>query len=58
VDAVVSAVRKAVESPRPRTRYLVGRDAKIRLFLQTVLPRRWMDAIVHWFLRRSAGQAA
>jgi len=58
VDAVVRAVRHAIESPRPRTRYVVGRDAKIRLFLQTVLPRRWMDGIVHRFLRRAAGPAA
>jgi NAD(P)-dependent dehydrogenase (short-subunit alcohol dehydrogenase family) len=53
-EAVVDAVRRALESRRPRPRYVVGRDAKVRLFLQTLLPRRWMDAIVHRFLRSAA----
>ena len=48
-EAVVRAVRHALDSARPRTRYVVGRDAKIRLLLQSVLPRRWMDGIVHRF---------
>lgn len=52
-EAVVDAVRHALESPRPRARYVVGRDAKIRLFLQTMLPRRWMDGLVHRFLRNA-----
>jgi len=58
VESVVRAVRHALESPRPRARYIVGRDAKIRLFLQTLLPRRWMDGIIHRFLHRAAQQAA
>ena len=57
-EAVVRAVRHALESSRPRARYLVGRDAKIRLLLQTILPRRWMDGIIHRFLNRAAQQAA
>lgn len=57
-DAVVKAVRHALESPRPRPRYVVGRDAKIRLLLQSLLPRRWMDGIIHKFFRRAAVQAA
>lgn len=58
VERVVRAVRHAIESPRPLPRYLVGRDARIRLLLQTVLPRRWMDAIILRFLRRVAGRPA
>ncbi len=57
-ESVVRAVRHAVESPRPRARYVVGRDARIRLLLQTILPRRWMDGIIHRFLHRAAQQAA
>lgn len=52
-EAVVDAVRHALESRRPRPRYVVGRDAKIRLFLQSLLPRRWMDGLVHRFLRNA-----
>ena len=57
-DAVVKAVRHALESSRPRPRYVVGRDARIRLLLQSLLPRRWMDGIIHKFFRRAAVQAA
>lgn len=55
--AVVKAVRHALESRRPRARYVVGRDAKIRLFLQNLLPRRTMDRLILRFLRK-AGQPA
>jgi NAD(P)-dependent dehydrogenase (short-subunit alcohol dehydrogenase family) len=57
-EAVVRAVRHALESARPRPRYVVGRDAKVRLLLQSLLPRRWMDGIVHRYLNRAAAQAA
>jgi len=57
-DDVVNAVRHALESREPRPRYIVGRDAKIRFFLQSVLPRRWMDGIIHRFFDRAAAQAA
>jgi short-subunit dehydrogenase len=57
-DAVVRAVAHALHSPRPRTRYVVGRVARLRLLLQTILPRRWVDGIILRFLRREAAQAA
>jgi NAD(P)-dependent dehydrogenase (short-subunit alcohol dehydrogenase family) len=57
-EDVVNAVRHALESRKPRPRYVVGRDAKVRLFLQSLLPRRWMDGIIHRFLTRAAAQAA
>jgi NAD(P)-dependent dehydrogenase (short-subunit alcohol dehydrogenase family) len=45
-DAVADAVLHALESPVPRTRYVVGGDARVRLWLARLLPDRAMDAIV------------
>jgi NAD(P)-dependent dehydrogenase (short-subunit alcohol dehydrogenase family) len=45
-DAVVQVVIHALESPDPRTRYVVGRDARLRLWLARLLSDRSMDAIV------------
>lgn len=44
-DAVAAAVEHALTSRRPRTRYLVGRDAKLRAMLQR-LPDRVRDRLV------------
>jgi NAD(P)-dependent dehydrogenase (short-subunit alcohol dehydrogenase family) len=52
---VARVVERALVSRRPRHRYVVGMDAKVRLALQTILPRRWMDAIVLRVLDRAAG---
>jgi NAD(P)-dependent dehydrogenase (short-subunit alcohol dehydrogenase family) len=38
-------ILRAVTAPRPRTRYLIGTDAKLSAFLKRNLPDRWMDAI-------------
>jgi short-subunit dehydrogenase len=46
-DAVADAVIHALESPAPRTRYVVGGDARIRLWLSRLLPDRAMDALMH-----------
>ena len=54
-DAVAQRVEHALTSRRPRHRYLVGKDARLRLLAQTILPRRWMDALVQRVLRRAAG---
>jgi hypothetical protein len=43
---VADAVLHALESPEPRTRYVVGRDARIRLWLARLLPDRIMDRLV------------
>lgn len=40
------AIMKALESPRPRTRYLTGWDSKILYFLSRVLPPTWIDKII------------
>ena len=48
VDAVVQAVLHALTSPRPKTRYLVGTDAKLRAFMAKWLPDRMQD----WILKK------
>ncbi|MDA0667897.1 MAG: SDR family oxidoreductase [Planctomycetota bacterium] len=40
------AVRTALDATRPRTRYIVGRNAKIGMFLRRILSDRRMDKIV------------
>jgi NAD(P)-dependent dehydrogenase (short-subunit alcohol dehydrogenase family) len=43
---VARAVEHALTATRPKTRYVVGRDAKIRLILTRLLPTRVMDRVV------------
>jgi NAD(P)-dependent dehydrogenase (short-subunit alcohol dehydrogenase family) len=43
---VAEVIGQALTARRPRTRYLVGRDAKLRAFLSTVLPDRLLDRLV------------
>jgi NAD(P)-dependent dehydrogenase (short-subunit alcohol dehydrogenase family) len=47
-DAVVQAVLHALTASRPKTRYLVGRDAKLRALMQRWLPDRVQD----WLLKK------
>lgn len=47
-DAVVQAVLHALTAKRPRTRYLVGRDAKVRAVMLRWLPDRVQD----WILKK------
>jgi len=51
-DAVADAVIHAIESDAPRTRYVVGLDAKLRLWLTRLLPDRMMDGLVLSMLGR------
>jgi len=51
-EAVGEAVIHALESTEPRTRYVVGRDARVRLALARLLPDRLMDALVLRVMRR------
>lgn len=44
-DAVARVVEKALTARRPKTRYVIGRDARLRLLLQT-LPDRVRDRII------------
>jgi NAD(P)-dependent dehydrogenase (short-subunit alcohol dehydrogenase family) len=53
-EAVAKAVAHAIRSPRPKTRYMVGRDARLSAVLRRLLPDRWLDALV----RRRLGMPA
>ena len=46
VEKVVKVVEHAVTSPRPRTRYVIGADARGQILLHNVLPDRAFDAVV------------
>jgi NAD(P)-dependent dehydrogenase (short-subunit alcohol dehydrogenase family) len=43
---VAEAIGRALTAKRPRTRYLVGTDAKVRAALATVMPDRVMDRAI------------
>jgi NAD(P)-dependent dehydrogenase (short-subunit alcohol dehydrogenase family) len=46
VEKVVKAVERAVTAERPKTRYVVGADARGQLALKAVLPDRAFDAVL------------
>lgn len=50
-DVVARVVEKALTVRRPRTRYIVGRDARLRALFQH-LPDRWRDRVIAWQLSR------
>ena len=45
-DAVAKAVAHAVTSKRPKTRYLVGVDARVQALAHSVLPDRLFDSLI------------
>lgn len=45
-DRVARVIGKALTARRPRTRYLVGNDARLGALLKTVLPDRLMDRVM------------
>ena len=45
-EKVAKAIDHALSSARPRTRYLVGLDAKIQARLKYVIPTRLFDRIL------------
>ena len=51
VETVAGVIAKALTAKRPRTRYLIGRDAKVSARLARVLPGRAMDAVLAAALR-------
>jgi NAD(P)-dependent dehydrogenase (short-subunit alcohol dehydrogenase family) len=57
-QAVADVVLHALTATRPRTRYLVGRDAKVSARLAALLPDRLFDAIVARMLAREGRRAA
>ena len=44
--AVAEVIGRALTAKRPRTRYLVGTDAKIRASVAKVMPDRMMDRAI------------
>ncbi|MDH5642334.1 MAG: SDR family oxidoreductase [Nitrospira sp.] len=50
-DAVSKAVEHALTAPRPKTRYLVGRDAKLRALMIKLLPDRIADRVLSLALK-------
>lgn len=50
-DAVAKAVEHALTAARPKTRYLVGTDAKLRALMVKLLPDRISDRILTWVLK-------
>jgi NAD(P)-dependent dehydrogenase (short-subunit alcohol dehydrogenase family) len=48
---VAAAVEHALTAPRPKTRYLVGFDAKIRAILTALLPDRIQDRLLTWLVK-------
>lgn len=49
-DAVAQVVARALTASRPRSRYLVGKDARLRAFLKHILPDRVQDRLLAWFM--------
>jgi NAD(P)-dependent dehydrogenase (short-subunit alcohol dehydrogenase family) len=45
-ERVAHAVEHALTAQRPRTRYIVGRDARVRALLKKLLPDRARDALI------------
>ncbi|MEN8210811.1 MAG: SDR family oxidoreductase [Thermodesulfobacteriota bacterium] len=52
VEWVVEAVLHALESPRPKTRYYVGKGISFAALMYRLLPDRWMDRILWKHLRK------
>ena len=50
-EAVVRAVHHALTAAHPRTRYLVGTDAKLRAWMVKWLPDRVQDRLLGWALK-------
>ncbi|MBH0183101.1 MAG: SDR family oxidoreductase [Nitrospira sp.] len=50
-DAVAQAVEQALTATRPKTRYLVGADAKFRALMVKFLPDRVSDTVLTWVLK-------
>ncbi|MFZ3015326.1 MAG: SDR family oxidoreductase [Nitrospira sp.] len=50
-DAVAKVVEEALTAPTPKTRYLVGTDAKLRALMVRLLPDRVSDKVLTWILK-------
>lgn len=45
-DEVAKVVEHALSAPVPRTRYVVGQDAKVAALMTRLLPDRWVDRFI------------
>jgi len=45
-EQVAETIERALTAPRPRTRYVVGRDARMMLIVRRVLPDRVFDRVI------------
>lgn len=52
--AVAKLIVAIAQNPRPKLRYLVGRDAKIQLAMKRILPWKWHERVVANFLNIDA----
>jgi NAD(P)-dependent dehydrogenase (short-subunit alcohol dehydrogenase family) len=52
-DDVAAAVEQALTAEKPRTRYVVGREAKIQARLASILPSRAFDRIIEREIEKS-----
>lgn len=50
-EVISKAIIKAVEARRPRARYRTGRGSGILVFLHSILPCRWWDALMRSFVK-------
>jgi len=55
-EVVAAAIAKAVQSPRPRTRYVVGGGARGMLMAERILPDRGFDKFIQLGYRLAASQ--
>ncbi|HLM30910.1 MAG TPA: SDR family NAD(P)-dependent oxidoreductase [Solirubrobacterales bacterium] len=53
-EAVAEVVQHALTAPRPRARYVVGRDAKVQAVARRVLPHRALDRLVEREIDRAS----
>ena len=51
-DVVARAIEDALTASSPKTRYLIGNDARLRLWLQRLLPGRMRDRLIAWRIDR------
>ncbi|MCE3224311.1 MAG: ybbO, partial [Nitrospira sp.] len=57
-EVVARAAAHALTDPRPRVRYLVGKDARFRALMKWILPDRAQDRLLAWFLGLSRGDGS
>jgi NAD(P)-dependent dehydrogenase (short-subunit alcohol dehydrogenase family) len=57
-ERVAKVVEHALTARRPRTRYLVGFDAKLMALLHWILPDRAFDGLLARFMRSAGGDAS